>query len=209
MRAPTAAGWIRPALFLLCLAPAVDLAHGAWAGTLGVNPLETLTRSTGTWTLRFLLLTLLVTPLIRLMRAPALLRYRRMLGLFAFFYASVHLGTYLWFDKFFDWGEIWLDVQDRLFITAGVTAFALLVPLALTSTRRAQRALGRAWNRLHRLIYVAAAAGLLHYFWLVKADYLEPVLYASVFAALMLARIRRSPGVSAPGGFSGGSRAPD
>ena len=151
MRTPTAAGWVKPALFLLCLVPAIDLAHGAWTNTLGVNPLETLTRSTGTWTLRFLLLTLLITPLIRVMRAPALLRYRRMLGLFAFFYALSHLGTYLWFDKFFDWQEIWLDIQDRLFITAGVTAFLLLVPLALTSTRRAQRALGNAWNRLHRL----------------------------------------------------------
>ena len=198
MRTLPAAGWVKPALFLLCLVPAVDLAHGAWAGTLGVNPLETLTHSTGEWTLRFLLLTLLVTPLMRIMKAPALLRYRRMLGLFAFSYASAHLGTYLWFDKFFDWQEIWLDIQDRLFITAGVTAFILLVPLALTSTRRAQRALGQAWKRLHRLVYVAAAAGILHYFWLVKADYLEPIIYASIFAALMLARIRRPATVSAP-----------
>lgn len=209
MRAPTAAGWIKPALFLLCLVPAVDLAHGAWTNTLGVNPLETLTHSTGTWALRFLLLTLLVTPLIRILKAPALLRYRRMLGLFAFFYALVHLGTYLWFDKFFEWQEIWLDIQDRLFITAGMTAFVLLVPLALTSTRRIQRALGNAWNRLHRLIYVAATAGLLHYFWLVKADYLEPIIYASIFAALMLARIRKGATVSAPGVFSKESRAPD
>ena len=199
MRVLTAAGWIKPALFLLCLVPAIDLAHGAWTNTLGVNPLETLTHSTGTWTLRFLLLTLLITPLIRIMKAPALLHYRRMLGLFAFFYASVHLGTYLWFDKFFDWQEIWLDIQDRLFITAGVTAFLLLVPLALTSTRRAQRALGNAWNRLHRLIYVATTAGILHYFWLVKADYLEPIIYASIFAALMLARIRKSSTVSVSG----------
>ena len=209
MRTPAAVGWIKPALFLLCLAPAIDLAHGAWANTLGVNPLETLTRSTGTWTLRFLLLTLMITPLIRLIRAPALLRYRRMLGLFAFFYASVHLGTYLWFDKFFDLQEIWLDIQDRLFITAGMTAFALLVPLALTSTRRAQRALGNTWNRLHRLIYVATAAGLLHYFWLVKADYLEPIVYTSIFAGLMLARIRKGTAVSAPGAFSKEYRVPD
>ncbi len=199
MRAPTAAGWIRPALFLLCLVPAMDLAHGVWNNTLGVNPLETLTRSTGTWTLRFLLLTLLVTPLIRVLKAPALLRYRRILGLFAFFYASTHLGTYLWFDQFFDWQEIWLDIQDRLFITAGMTAFLLLLPLALTSTRRAQRALGHAWNRLHRLVYVATTAGLLHYFWLVRADYLEPIIYASIFAGLMLARLRKSTAISAPG----------
>lgn len=202
MRAPTAAGWIKPALFLLCLVPAIDLAYGAWANTLGVNPLETLTRSTGTWTLRFLLLTLLITPLIRITGVPALLRYRRMLGLFAFFYATVHLGTYLWFDKFFDFEEIWLDIQDRLFITAGMTAFILLVPLALTSTRRAMRALGNAWNRLHRLIYAAATAGLLHYFWLVKADYLEPIIYASIFTALMLARLRKPTAVSARDVFS-------
>lgn len=191
------AGWIKPAIFLLCLVPAIDLAHGAWTNALGINPLETLTRSTGTWTLRFLLLTLLVTPLIRITGAPILLRYRRMLGLFAFFYGSVHLGTYLWFDKFFDWLEIWLDIQDRLFITAGMTAFALLLPLALTSTRRAMQALGNRWNQLHRLIYVAATAALLHYFWLVKADYLEPIIYASIFGVLMLARIRKSATVSA------------
>lgn len=209
MRAPTTAGWVKPALFLLCLVPAIDLTHGAWNNTLGVNPLETLTRSTGTWTLRFLLLTLLITPLVRILRAPVLLRYRRMLGLFAFFYAAIHLGTYLWFDKFFDWQEIWLDVQDRLFITAGMTAFALLVPLALTSFRQAQRALENAWNRLHRLVYVATAAGLLHYFWLVKADYLEPIIYTSIFVLLMLARIRKPATVSASGAFSKESRGPD
>ena len=199
MRALTAAGWIKPALFLLCLVPAINLAHGAWVQNLGANPLETLTRSTGTWTLRLLLLTLLITPLIRVTRAPALLRYRRMLGLFAFFYASVHLGTYLWFDKFFDWQEIWLDIQDRPFISAGMIAFVLLVPLALTSTRRAQRALKNAWNRLHRLIYVATSAGLLHYFWLVRADYLEPIVYAAIFAVLMLARIKKASTISVSG----------
>ena len=193
-----AAGWIKPALFLLCLAPALHLLHGAWTDALGVNPLETLTHATGEWALRFLLLTLSVTPLVRLLRVPALLPFRRMLGLYAFFYASLHLGTYLWFDKFFDWAEIWLDIQDRLFITAGVTAFLLLVPLALTSTKRAMRALGRAWNRLHRLIYAATAAGILHYFWLVKADYLEPIVYASLFAALMLLRLRRPGLIRAP-----------
>ena len=198
MRPAVLPGWLKPALFLLCLAPAAELAHGAWAGTLGVNPLETLTRGTGEWTLRLLLATLAVTPLIRLTGRPELLRLRRMLGLFAFFYACLHFGTYLWFDKFFDWTEIWLDVRDRLFITAGFAAFALLVPLAATSTRGMQRRLGRAWNRLHRLVYAAAAAGVLHYFWLVKADVFEPALYAAVFLLLMLARLRRPGAVSAP-----------
>ena len=139
-----------------------------------------------------------MTPLIRLTGRPELLRLRRMLGLFAFFYASLHLGTYLWFDQFFDWAEIWLDIRDRPFITAGITAFALLAPLAATSTRGMQRRLGRAWNRLHRLVYAAAAAGVLHYFWLVRADYFEPALYAAVFLLLMLARLRRPAAVSAP-----------
>lgn len=198
MRAAALRGWLKPALFLLCLAPAAELAHGAWAGTLGVNPLETLTRGTGEWALRLLLATLAVTPLIRLTGRPELLRLRRMLGLFAFFYACLHLGTYLWFDKFFDWAEVWLDIRDRPFITAGITAFALLAPLAATSTRGMQRRLGRAWNRLHRLVYAAAAAGVLHYFWLVKADYFEPALYGAVFLLLMLARLRRPAAVSAP-----------
>ena len=198
MRPAASRGWLKPALFLLCLAPAAELAHGAWAGTLGVNPLETLTHGTGEWALRLLLATLAVTPLIRLSGRPELLRLRRMLGLFAFFYACLHLGTYLWFDKFFDWAEVWLDVRDRLFITAGITAFALLAPLAATSTRGMQRRLGRAWNRLHRLVYAAAAGGVLHYFWLVKADYFEPALYGAVFLLLMLARLRRPAAVSAP-----------
>lgn len=198
MRAAAPWSWLKPALFLLCLAPAAELAHGAWAGTLGVNPLETLTRGTGEWALRLLLATLAVTSLIRLTGRPELLRLRRMLGLFAFFYACLHLGTYLWFDKFFDWAEVWLDIRDRPFITAGITAFALLAPLAATSTRGMQRRLGRAWNRLHRLVYAAAGAGVLHYFWLVKADYFEPALYGAVFLLLMLARLRRPAAVSAP-----------
>ena len=197
MRASVSLAWVKPAFFLLCLLPAVFLGLGVWNNTLGANPLETLTRETGEWTLRFLLLTLLVTPLIRFLGLPVLLRFRRMLGLFAFFYGSVHLLTYLWFDKFFEWAEIVLDIQDRLFITAGMTAFALLVPLAATSTRRAMQALGQRWNRLHRLVYVAATAGLLHWFWLTRADYLEPIIYATIFGLLMLARLRKPAVVSA------------
>ena len=183
--------WIKPALFLLCLVPFVGLLHGAWTDSLGANPLETLTRDTGDWTLRFLLLTLTVTPLIWMLDQPVLLRFRRMLGLFAFFYGSLHLITYLWFDKFFDWFEMWLDIQDRLFITAGVTAFALLIPMAATSTLRAMRAMGQGWTRVHRMIYVATAAGLLHYFWLTRADFAEPILYTTFFSVLMLVRINR------------------
>jgi len=189
--------WVAPALFLLCLAPAVELAHGLYTNALGPNPLETLTRDTGKWTLRFLLLTLTISPLIRLFQWRFLLRYRRLLGLIAFQYGTIHLTTYLWFDQFFDWAEIWLDILERPFITAGMSAFVMLVPLALTSSRWAQRVMGQAWKRLHRLIYVSAFAGLLHYFWLTRADFLEPAIYAILFALLMLARIRRTTTVSA------------
>ena len=189
--------WIGPALFLLCLAPAAELAAGLYTGALGHNPLETLTRETGRWTLRLLLITLAISPLIRFFQWQFLLRYRRLFGLAAFAYGGAHLLTYLWFDQFFDWTEIWFDILERPFITAGMSAFALLVPLALTSSRRAQRAMGRAWQRLHQLIYVATVAGLLHYFWLTRADFLEPTIYAVVFAILMLARLHRSQVVSA------------
>ena len=197
MSLPASLVWTKPALFLLCLVPAASLGWGIWHDTLGVNPLETLTRGTGEWTLRFLLLTLMITPLIRLLSRPELLNYRRMLGLFAFFYGSVHMLTYWWFDKFFDLDEVLLDIQERMFITAGMVAFTLLIPLAATSTRRAMRALGRRWNQLHRLVYVATAAGLLHFFWLTRADYLEPIVYTVIFAFLMLARIRRPSTISA------------
>ncbi len=191
--------WIGPALFLLCLAPALELAVGFYIEALGPNPLETLTRATGLWTLRLLLITLAISPMVRFFQWQILLRYRRLFGLTAFTYGSAHLLTYLWFDQFFDWTEIGFDILERPFITAGMTAFALLVPLALTSSRRAQRAMGRAWQRLHRLVYVATVAGLLHYFWLTRADFLEPTIYAGVFVLLMLARWRRAHTVSATG----------
>jgi methionine sulfoxide reductase heme-binding subunit len=184
---------IKVALFVAALAPVVWLGWGTWAGALGANPIETITHETGTWTLRFLVLTLAITPLRRITGWNDLIRLRRMLGLFAFFYGTLHLLTYLWLDQFFDWAGIVKDVSKRPFITAGATAFVVMLPLALTSTAGMIRRLGgRAWRRLHRLVYLAAAAGVVHYWWLVKADIRRPRNYAIVVAALLAYRIAMS-----------------
>ncbi|MEJ5369869.1 MAG: protein-methionine-sulfoxide reductase heme-binding subunit MsrQ [Bryobacteraceae bacterium] len=180
----------KPVVLLLCLLPAAWLAAAGWRGALGVNPIEKITHETGQWTLRLLLATLAVTPLRRMAGWPELIRFRRVLGLAAFFYATLHLFTYLWLDQFFDWGAIARDIAKRRFITAGMLSFALLVPLALTSTRGwIARLGGRRWQRLHRLIYPAAAAGVVHFWWLVKSDIREPALYGAVLAALLAARL--------------------
>lgn len=180
----------KPVVFAAALAPAALLAVGAVQGTLGANPLEAITHGTGEWALRFLLMTLAVTPARALTRWNPLVRFRRMLGLFAFFYAALHLLTYLWFDRFFAWQEIARDIPKRPFITVGFTAFVLLVPLALTSTNGMIRRLGgRRWRALHRLVYLAAFAAVVHYWWLVKADTSGPRLYAGVLAALLAIRL--------------------
>lgn len=190
MRRLTTSRAAGPALFILCLAPALWLAAGLWRGALGVNPIERVTLETGQWTLRLLAATLAVTPLRRLAGWPELIRFRRMLGLFAFFYASLHALTYVWLDQFFDWGEIARDIIKRPFITAGALSFAAITPLALTSTRGwIVRLGGRIWQRLHRLVYLAAAAGVVHFWWKVKSDIREPALYALLFALLLAARL--------------------
>jgi sulfoxide reductase heme-binding subunit YedZ len=177
------------ALFVLCLAP---LGLLVWRGThdgLGANPIEFITHATGDWTLRFLVLTLAVTPVRKLLGQPQLIRFRRMLGLFAFFYGCLHLLTYVWLDKFFDVEAMVKDVAKRPFITAGFTAFVLLVPLALTSTAGWIRRLGgRRWQALHRLVYVSAAAAVVHYYWLVKSDIRLPVFYGALVGMLLLWR---------------------
>lgn len=178
----------KPIVFVLCVAPAVWLAWGAWKDMLGVNPIETITRSTGDWTLRFLLLTLAITPLRRARGWSDLIAFRRMLGLWAFFYGCLHLMTWVWLDRFFDVREMWIDLTKRRFIMAGMTGFAAMVPLAFTSTRGWIRRLGRNWTRLHRLVYVAAAAGVVHYWWLVKSDIRLPLLYGVLLAILLGAR---------------------
>jgi len=185
-----AARLLRPLVFAASLGPVVFLALGALQGTLGANPIEAITRSTGVWTLRFMLLTLAVTPLRVWSGWNDVIRVRRMLGLFAFFYGSLHLVTYVWLDQFFDWAAIVKDVAKRPFITAGFSAYVLLVPLALTSTAAMIRRLGgRTWRRLHRLAYVAAAIGVVHYWWLVKLDTRPPRNYGILLAVLLLVRL--------------------
>lgn len=180
--------WIKPVVFTFCLVPLAWLVFALLTDRLGANPIEELTRNSGEWTLRLLLLTLSMTPLrkITVWRWP--IRLRRMLGLFAFFYVCLHLSTYVWLDQFFDGSEIWRDIIKRPFITIGMLAFVLLIPLALTSTNAMMRRLGRNWSRLHQLVYIIAALGVLHFWWLVKADVREPLVYAAVYLLLMLLR---------------------
>ena len=182
---PSALRRFRALLFITSLIPLGQLLLWLFTGRLGANPVETITHHTGDWSLRFLLLTLAVTPLRRITGWNWLQRYRRMLGLFAFFYACLHFATYLVFDHFFDLRSIAEDVLKRPYITVGFTAFVLLIPLAVTSTNAMMRRLGRNWQRLHRLVYPIAILGVLHFLWLVKADAREPLVYASILGLLL------------------------
>ena len=180
----------KPAVFLACLVPMGLLVRKGIESRLGANPIEVITHSTGDWTLIFLCITLAITPLRRVLGIPWLVRYRRMTGLFAFFHGSLHFLTYVWLDKFFDWHAMVKDVYKRPFITAGFTAFVLLLPLAATSTAGMIRRLGgRRWQLLHRLIYASATAGVIHYYWLVKADVRLPLRYAAIVAFLLACRV--------------------
>jgi len=182
--------YFKPVVFLACLAPLGRLAWRAFHADLGANPIEFITHATGDWTIRFLLITLAITPLRQLTRQYWLIGWRRMLGLFAFFYGTLHLMTWLWLDKFFDVHEMWADIVKRRFITAGMTGFTLMIPLAVTSTRWAIRKLGgKRWQMLHRLIYASAAAGVIHYIWLVKADLKKPLEYAAILGVLLGYRV--------------------
>lgn len=177
-------------VFAACLIPLARLAVLGFGEGLGANPIEYITHSTGWWTLVFLMITLAVTPLRRLFNLTWLLRLRRMFGLYAFFYASLHFVTYVWLDQFFDVSEIVKDVIKRPFITFGFAAFVLLVPLAATSTNAMVKRLGgRRWQWLHRLVYPAAALGVVHFWWLVKLDVDEPLLFALILAGLLVARL--------------------
>lgn len=195
--------YFKPIVFLAALVPLGRLAWKAYNSALGANPIQVITWSTGTWTLVFLMLTLSVTPLRKLTRQYWLIQYRRMLGLFAFFYGCLHFLTYIWLDQFFDWQSVTKDIVKRPFITVGFTAFVLMIPLALTSTQRSIRWLGKKWQALHRLIYATAALGVIHFIWLVKKDLRKPLIYASVLGALLLYRIV----MWAIGRFSATSRA--
>jgi sulfoxide reductase heme-binding subunit YedZ len=178
--------WIKPVIFLACLLPLAHLGWKAYNQALGANPIEVITHATGDWTIRFLLVTLSITPLRKLTGQLALIRFRRMFGLFAFFYGVLHFLTYIWLDKFFNLHEMLADVAKRRFITVGFTGFVLLIPLAVTSTKGWIRRLGgRRWNLLHRLIYISAIAGVIHYLWLVKADISKPLQYAAILSLLL------------------------
>ena len=181
---------IKVGLFGLCLIPFARLVYGGFANALGANPIETITRSTGWWTLFLLMAILCVTPLRRWSGANWLLKLRRMLGLFAFFYASTHFITFIWFDHWFDVAAILKDVVKRPFVTVGFAAYLLLLPLAVTSTNAMVRRLGRNWQRLHRLIYAIAILGVVHFWWLVKRDVTEPGLFALILAFLLGSRLR-------------------
>ena len=180
---------IRVGVFAVCLVPLVHLVWGAFTNALGVNPIETITRATGWWTLFFLCASLAVTPVRRVTGANWLVKLRRMLGLFAFFYATSHLVVFAWFDHSFDVVSMLVDVVKRPFITVGFVAFVLLIPLAFTSTQAMQRRLGRNWQTLHRLAYVIAPLGVLHFWWLVKADVARPAQFALAIAVLLGFRI--------------------
>lgn len=181
--------WFKPIVFLACLIPLGLLGWKAYSGNLGANPIELITHSTGDWTIRFLLITLAITPVRKLTGQGWLIRFRRMVGLFAFFYGVLHFTTYVWLDKFFDLNEMLKDIGKRPFITMGFAGFVLLIPLAITSTAGWIRRLGgRRWQILHRLIYFSAIAGVIHYIWLVKADLRKPLQYAVILAALLAYR---------------------
>ncbi len=182
--------WTKVLLFLVCLVPFGILVWQALTGNLGPNPVETLQHTTGDWTLRFLVFTLCITPLRKLLKIPDPIRFRRMLGLFAFFYACMHFLVYLGPDQNFSLAAMGKDVYKRPFITVGFTAFVLLIPLALTSTAGWIRRLGgRRWQMLHRLIYVIAICGVIHYYWLVKSAVLRPLAYGAIVGVLLLWRL--------------------
>jgi sulfoxide reductase heme-binding subunit YedZ len=182
--------WLKVPVFLLCLAPIGVVVWRALHNGLTANPIEFITHATGDWTLRFLVITLAITPVRKFFGLPELVRFRRMLGLFAFFYACLHFTTYIWLDKFFDLSEMWKDVIKRRFITIGFAAFLLLIPLAITSTAGWIRRLGgQRWRALHRLIYVSAVLGVIHYYWLVKSAVIRPLTYGFIVAVLLLFRM--------------------
>lgn len=188
--------------FLLLLVPFLKLVTTGDSPALGPNPVEYITHYTGDWTIRFLLITLSITPFRKFFNQPKLARYRRMLGLFAFFYVCLHFLTWFVLDKFFSLSDMWADILKRRYITVGMLGFALLIPLAVTSTAGWVRRMGFVkWQRLHRLIYFAALAGVIHYYWLVKSDVRLPLMYGAILAILMLFRLyiwKQSPPKRAP-----------
>jgi len=182
--------WTKVLVFAVCLVPLAALIWRALAGKLGANPVEFVQHATGDWTLRFLIFTLSITPLRKLLNLPELIRFRRMLGLFAFFYVCLHFSTYIGPDQSFSLSGIWEDVAKRRYVTVGFAGFLLLIPLAITSTAGWIRRLGgRRWQALHRAIYLSAVAGVIHYYWLVKSDVRKPLEYAGIVGLLLAWRL--------------------
>ena len=175
-------------LFVLCLVPLCWIAWDTFDGNLGANPVEEMTHRTGDWVLRFLLMTLAITPLRQIFKWPELVRLRRMLGLFVFFYVCLHFLVYIVFDHFFDLNDIVEDIIKRPYITVGFSAFVLLIPLVITSTNKMMKRLGRNWKKLHQLVYVIATLGILHFLWQVKADVFEPFVYGGILLVLLAYR---------------------
>lgn len=206
--------WTKVVVFIVCLVPLGALIHRALHGGLGANPVEFVQHATGDWTLRFLIFTLAITPLRKLLHLPELIRFRRMLGLFAFFYVCLHFLTYIGADQSFDLAGMWKDVAKRRYITVGFLGFVLLIPLAITSTAGWVRRLGgKRWQMLHRAIYVSATCGVIHYYWLVKSDVRKPLFYGALVAILLLWRLgdwfvkkgRLAPAKAAAGQASAGA----
>jgi methionine sulfoxide reductase heme-binding subunit len=182
--------WTKVVVFLVSAIPFLQLSWGLLRNDLGINPVETLQHTTGDWTLRFLIFTLAITPLRKTFKLPELIRFRRMLGLFAFFYVVLHFVTYLGPDQSFNFSGMWDDVAKRKFVTVGFAAFLLLIPLAITSTTGWIRRLGgKRWQALHRSIYVCAILGVIHYYWLVKSDVRKPIFYGVLVGILLLWRV--------------------
>lgn len=196
--------WTKAAVFLACLGPLGLLVWEGFNGGLGANPVEFIEHATGDWTLRFLAITLAISPLRKILGLPHLICFRRMLGLFAFFYACLHFSFYIGIDQMLDLHDVWKDVLMRRYITVGFTGFVLLIPLAITSTAGWIRKLGgRRWQMLHRAIYLSAVAGVIHYYWLVKSDVHKPLEYAGVISILLGWRLYvwvSGPGRRAPVG---------
>lgn len=184
---------VKPTLFVVCLIPLTLITWDAFNNQLGANPIEKIMRRTGDWTLRFLLITLTITPARQLLNLPWLIKLRRMLGLFAFFYALLHFTNYIWLDQYFDLDEIIKDVIKRKYITIGFACFLMLIPLAITSTNKMIKRLGgKRWQKLHKSVYAIAIGGVIHYLWLVKKDLSEPLIYAVLLAILLGYRIWQS-----------------
>lgn len=195
--------WTKVAVFALCLAPLASLVWRGFQNNLTADPIAFITHKTGDWTLRFLVITLAITPLRKTLRVPQLIRFRRMLGLFAFFYATLHFTTWMALDHSFAWSEMWKDVLKRPFITVGFISFMLMIPLAVTSTAGWIRRLGgRRWQLLHRAIYLIAILGVVHYYWQVKSDTRKPLEYAWMVGILLAWRLgawfygRHKPGAA-------------